>query len=293
MLIRWFLVPSLLAWTQLAGAEQHIHVVLGDQPNRSVKLLRNSATELMMDITGDAETIEKYRQRGINVPLRLSTYRSKVFTTTTGKSGADGSFSFTRTFVDSSSYSEDEKGNRIKLADSAGELVGLEVSGTFDAKGRMSLTSMNGKELSADKEQLIRAVFSSAASAFSPQSTGPLKIGDSFTQSTPFAVPIIGQQPIQVSSSITYTLKKVLGNIAHFDIDTTFSMVNPDPVVQLDATSSGDGTMEYNLDTKLEQNLTLEFNIGVKLQAGEVVISSRAKNSSITRQQIIGDDEEL
>ncbi len=293
MSIRWVLVPALLAWTQLAHAEQHIHVVLGDQPNRSVKLLRNSATELMRDISGDSETIEKYRQRGINVPLRLSTYRSKVFTTTTGKAGEDGSFSFTRTFVDSSAYSEDENGNRIKLADSAGKLIGLEVSGVFDAKGGMSLTTMNGKELPADKEQLIRTVFSSAASAFSPQSIGPLRIGDSFTQRTSFAVPIIGQQPIQVSSNITYTLRKVLGNIAHFDVDATFSMVKPDPVVQLDAASSGDGTMEYNLDTRLEQNLTLEFNIGVKLQAGKVVVSSRAKNSSITRQLIIEDDEEL
>lgn len=289
MWIRWFLLPCLLACRQLVSAEQSIYLALGDQPNRSVKLIRNTATELVMDINGNDEVIEKNRQRGISLPLRLSTYRSKVFTTITGKAGNDGAFSFARTFVDSSSYSEDKNGNRIKLPDSAGELVGLEVNGVFDAKGEMRLTSMNGKELSADKEQLIRTLYSSAASAFSPQSIGPLKIGDGFTQRTPFAVPVVGKQPIQVYSNITYTLKKIVGKIAYFDITTTFSMVKPDPDVQLDAASSGNGTMEYNIDTKLEEKLTLEFYIDMKLHAGKATMSSRAKSSSTTQQLVIVD----
>ncbi len=289
-MIRWVFLFCVLAWGQFARADDGINLELGIQPGRVVKSTIDSAVEMAVDLKGDDKIIEMNRQRGINFPLNISSRSKKIFTLKTSKADDNGMIQFVQKLLDSSSDSRDKDGKLISMPDPMKDFIGLGVNGALNRKFGMRLAGITGKMLPPDQEQAVKVAFSSQLPPFSEAPIGPLKIGDSFEKQSPFALPMAGQQPMQFRLTTKYTLKRIQGKMAFFDVALTFNKVDSMIGAKIDMTSSGSGTMEYNLETKLQEKLSLAFEMDLKAQEGNATVSSKMKSTSTTLQEITGED---
>jgi hypothetical protein len=265
------------------GAGEPVYLNFSDLPDRSVRVVNSSNTEIELDLAGEDELIEQNRQRGISFPVRFSNYKTQTISTRTGSVAEDGSFPFERTFEHAASYSEDENGNRIRIPDSGDQMVGLVVKGVIDGSGKMLIESVRGGSLDAETEAIIRPFMESLAAIETAPKT-PLRVGDTFSTEMPFDMPIPGREPIRVQSTSDYTLVRVEGDKAIFDIDMTFDMASPPDGVRLNANGAGSGTMQYNLKTQLRETLDMEMVMEMEFQTGEVLLSSKMRSNTSMKQ---------
>ncbi len=278
-----FVALFLSAISFFVSAEEGIYLYLSDQPNKSVKVVNNSNTELVIDIKGDEQLIEENRQRGVEFPLTLKNYKSQRISTITGPADHDGSFKFERRFEDAASFTEDTNGNRVRIPDSMDDMVGLVISGVIDSNGKMKVNDLTGGQIDAEKEKILYSVFESISlNETAPKR--PLKVGDSFSTRTPFAMPIPGQQPIQFNNTTEYKFIKIQGDLAIFDIVVTFSLSNPAQGVHINSDGAGTGTMEYNFKTLLKEKINLNIEMKMVVDVGNIKMSSTLKSTAKTEQ---------
>jgi len=289
-MIRKILMLGLLACSQLASADDGIMLDLAAQPDRLIKSTSDSSAEVVMDLKGDDKLIEMNRKRGITFPVTLSSESKKVFTIKTGKVDDKKTFLFTVKLMESSSSSKDKEGKAISMPDPLSEFVDAELNGALNPQFGMRLTGITGKKLSPDKEQQVSTAFASMLKTFTLAPVGPLKVGDNFSQQTPFSLPMVGQQPMRFTLNTKYTLKRIEKEKAYFDVDLTFDQVKSLSRAKIDLKSSGSGMMVYNLATKLQEKLTLTFEMDLKASEKDVTVSSKMKSTSTVEQEIVSDD---
>lgn len=274
------------------GTEQPVYLNFADLPDRLVRVINSSSTEIELDLDGDAEPTEHNRQRGISFPLRFTSYKAQTIVTRTGSVGEDGSFNFERTFEDAASYSEDQGGNRIRIPDSADKMVGLVIKGVIDRNGKMVIESMQGGKLDAQTQALIRPFMESLAAVDMAPDTA-VRIGDTFKTEMPFDMPVPGREPIRVHSTSVYRFKGMEGDKAIFDIDMTFAMESPPEGVAIKANGEGTGVMEYNIKTRLRETLDIEMVMEMEFHSGEVAVSSKLRSDTSMRQYLLQPSEAL
>lgn len=285
-----FIPLFLCALSFLTNAEEGIYLHLSDQPSRSVKVINSTNSVLEFDIKGDEELLEKNRQRGINFPVKLSNYKSYRISTVTGPANQDGSFKFERKFEDVASFTENENGNRVRIPDAMEDMVGLVISGVIDSNGNMKVNNLSGGNINAEKKKILYSVFES----MSLKEAAPkrrLKIGDSFSTKTPFAMPVPGQQPIQFNNNTEYKFKRIQGDSAIFDVAITFSLSNPEQGIHIKVEGTGTGVMEYNVKTQLQEKQNLKVEMKMVINAGNTKMSSSMKSESTMQQYTFNPDE--
>lgn len=275
---------AVIAGTAISG--ESIYLKLSDQPNRSVRIIDTSSTELELDVKGDEALIQQSRQRGITYPFKVTNYKTQKFLTKTGPSANDGSFSLERTLEDVASYSEDRKGNRIAVPDSMKDMVGVVMKGVIESGGKMRIESLEGGNLDSGRRALVKSV---AGSSFPVEQApkAPLRIGDSFSTEMPIEMPIPGYAPIRVNVRSNYVLKQIEGDRAILAMKMSFELTSPPEGAHVSGDGNGSGTMEYNLKTQLQEKMHTRMKMAMRFQSGKLLVSSKLRSTSSVQQFLV------
>ena len=95
----------------------------------------------------------------------------------------------------------------------------------------------------------------------------PVKIGESFESEVPLSIPLQGMNPIQIMVYTEYELKDITKGKAFLGLRQTISLNTGIEQVNIEATGSGNGTSEYDLEenyiTKYESELPMELSVKV------------------------------
>lgn len=280
----------MLIYSCVSAEEKSVLLESPDLPNRTVRVINSSNDEVILNVAGDKELIEKNRQRGITFPVRLTNYSMRKTLTTTGPVGKGGSYSIERTFEDSVSYAEDPKGDRINIPRSTDRMVGVSVRGIKDHNGNIKVSDVEGGNIDEETKQLIKRMFESMENIES-MPKHPLKIGDTFSTGASFDMPIPGQPPLKVNSESDYLLKKIEGNKAYFDIKMRFSLANNNvDKFSIQSSGNGIGTMIYNLRDRLEEKSSFETSFKVEIKDGSKTFSSSMRSTGATEQYFVNKD---
>lgn len=280
------LIVATLVYSCAIADERIVILEPPDLPDRTVRVITSMNDEVILNVVGDNELIEKNRQRGINFPFRFSSYSTRKIITTTGPVDKDGSYSIERTFEDSVSYAEDEKGDRINIPRSTDRMVGVRARGVKHRNGNIKIRDVEGGGIDDNTKQLLKRMFESMAN-IEPMPKHSLKIGDTFSTGTSFDMPVPGQAPLKVNSESIYVLKKIEGNKAYFDIKMRFSLANNADKFSIQSSGNGFGAMTYNLRDRLEEKSSTEISFKVEIKDGSKTFSSSMRSTGTTEQYLV------
>ncbi len=132
----------------------------------------------------------------------------------------------------------------------------------------------------ASEEEMSEAMNKVMEQISLPKKT--VKTGESFVQDTPIEVPA-GQGTITLNDKITYTLKKVEGNKAYFDIlhDITLNIKDVEGK-DLQGSGKGTGEMVYDIAKKYPviNNGNLEMEMSMQGGAMQMKITTKTTQTS-------------
>jgi hypothetical protein len=282
--------PVASAWAAIAASKSSIEPIilrLGDQPHRVVRLIDDSSDEMEMDVTGDAALIESNRQRGITYPFKVARYRTQKYLTTTGPAAQDGSFSIERVLEDVASFTEDAKGRRIAVPDTMKDMVGAVMKGIIDAGGRMRIESIEGGNLDAAKQKVIKSLVNTDFPV-EKAPKAPLRIGESFVTEAPMAIPIPGHGTIALNARTRYALENIDGDRAVFAMTTSFDLASAPQGARTSVEGTGTGTMTYNTRTRLQEASNMHMQATTRFESGELRITSKLRSTSSQHQSLVG-----
>jgi len=141
------------------------------------------------------------------------------------------------------------------------------------ADGKLSVDSVAGKKLDdATRNSMITVINDVQNGLKFPDH--PMRVGDTFTQESPFDMPLpgmAGSQGNKATVKIIYKLLSITNNIAAFNLDEALA-VNTDQAaqnqtVQVKVSGTGTGILTYDIKkqffTTMNNNLNLDFDIGL------------------------------
>ena len=242
-------------------AEPQVHLDFKEQPNREVKTIVSSSTEIIFEVKGNEEIINKNRERGIEFPFKINNYQRQVLISKTGAPNRKGRFSYVKEYIENAEYSEDADGNRIQLPTDE-KFVGLKIYGEINAKGELKKVKLKGGSLSKDEKKGLKAFLkSNSLTEEAPKHS--LKIGDKFKTSTPMQIPVAGLEPVNILTTTTYKLKSILNGKAYFTMRTDAQLSGDNPGFQIRLGGGGNGEMIYDIENinREKHELNMEFEM--------------------------------
>lgn len=211
------------------------------------------------------EILHKLKQRRIENPMPVQLDLTFKTIMKTGKLRKDGFFPITLLFV--------EKGNFANFPDD------MVIYGKCSPGDLPILDSISSIKLySAEKNSILaqmQAVFSQISI---PEKTA--KIGESFSFDIPLNMPMPGKN-IEMDIKCTYTLKKIIGDIAHFDIITDFSLKHGVESSNTQIKGKGSGKLLYNWKLNYNQKYEIQSNIEMSINADEIELKVNITQGSI------------
>lgn len=230
--------------------------------NQSIQ--QTSENELRYE--GSKEFLEQLKSGGVENPTITKSAAVIESVCKTGKAIADGSFPLTIEFL-STKNSE----NKTIIPN------GTIMYGKSSALGMPKLDSIVAKGLDeAVKNSLLQTVQSTFSQLELPEKK--MKVGESFSQETPFKIPVAGMS-LEMVITTTYKLLSIADKTANFDIVVVYTMKVLDQKYNINATGAGKGNMvydtpnhfpsQYNLDVEINFDLKQDdFSLKVKTKSG-------------------------
>jgi hypothetical protein len=110
-----------------------------------------------------------------------------------------------------------------------------------------------------------------------------IKVGKSFVREMPINIPI-GKFNLNMTNTITYTLKKVENNKAYFDIIQVYGINSKNTDLSMKADGSGSGQIIYDIENTFyllyELNSTIDMQINNEEMNFKVVTESSTKQTT-------------
>jgi len=157
--------------------------------------------------------------------------------------------------------------------------------GKYQTGGKLSLDSIAGLKMNDSVKIAMQKLVENIQNNIKFPDHA-LKVGDTFTQDAPFALPMMG---VGNSSNMTvkmnYTLTSIANNIAVFDFTESINMDLDQAAktqnVKVTMTGLGSGTLNYDVTKQffaaMTNNLTMDFNIntaGMAMKGKAAVLST-------------------
>lgn len=265
-------VITVFPWSIYAEV-QNIELDFSPQPNREIRVINSSTSELILDVKGDDELIEMNRKRGVIFPVEITQSKTIKTRTITGPLEPGGAFSYVQHVEDVTSFTEDKDGNRVNMTDSTKLMVGLTVYGRMNGDKSLDVEMVEGKDLDPSQRIIVENAFKALAGAM----TSPKKdmaVGDHYNWDVAFDMPIPGRSPIKVISDSKYTLKEIKDGKAYFIVSSTFTIPEKPEGVTFKASGSGDGNVIYDIRNKIQEKFSTDLNMKIEISSGELFLSS-------------------
>lgn len=216
--------------------------------------------------TASDNILEKLKNSGVQNPTVTTNVNTIESVFKSGKLQGDGSFPVSIEFL-SSINSE----NKTVIPN------GTLIYGKGTISKMPILDSIVSKDLDENfKKNLLQTVQSTFSQLDLPEKK--IKIGESFSQETPFIIPIAGTS-LEMILTTTYKLVSIVNKSANFDISILYTMKISVEKYNIKGSGTGKGNMsydtvnhfptKYDLDTEMVFDMKQEaFNIQVKTKSG-------------------------
>lgn len=261
-------------FVSMGGAAQTVKLTLLPQPGRIVDIHNEDSSKMILNLIGDSELIENNRARGVTFPLQIDTRRRSHQEMVTSPKKNDASFSFRFNFLEASTESVDKDGNVLPIRDAQSEFIGSTLNAEIGADGEFKSIAIEGKNVTPELKSLLPQIIESLSGSNKSLEGAQVSLGESINQDFSLDMPMPKLQPIKLSGTTTYTLISVNDGIAQFQMKTIFTLGKNPEEVQIEASGSGTGTMEYDVKKQLMRKLLSVTSMKLKIIAGQLQIES-------------------
>lgn len=124
---------------------------------------------------------------------------------------------------------------------------GVKLIGKVKADGKVQIDSLSAPGMDAAMKNVLKESLKANLTQMLI-SERKVKVGESFTESTPTEMPM-GPMTVVMDTKTTYKLTKVVGKKAYFDINQVVNMTTKVEGQDLKGSGTGSGTMVYDIDS--------------------------------------------
>lgn len=250
-------------------------------PNNFYESTINTNMNMEMNFLGDSASLKKIKDKGIKLPMIISSVTNMDFSIKTGELKNDKSYDVEIAYKDINSK---QTVNGTEKEPQANPLKGETIFGNYTSDGKIHVNSMSGGSLDDQVRQQLEEMMENLVNQikFPDQ---PMKIGDTFNQEIPFVLPVVGEN-LRATIKIKYKLTKIENDLAYFDLDESMdlnlSKQKDSQTITVNGNGIGNGNLTYNTKKNYAsvRNATLIMNY--KMLVGAITVTGKANISSTT-----------
>jgi hypothetical protein len=279
---KYLFVTFLILSASFAKAQDGIMFKIKFSPNHTYQISTNISGTFNTDLSGNKELVDKLSAQGITQPLVANVQFGNKTTATTGALSADNSFPITMVKDANPTVNVSINGKQIPIP--VPKAAEMKFYGQVSADGKLSLDSLGGKKLDDSAAAPFKKMMNSMMGAINfPEHA--LKIGESFTQSVPFNLPI-GGKGMAMSLKKTYKLISISGDNAFFDIEESIDMQLDLKGVNVSLTGNGIGKMIYSIKDSYPSSSNGDIKMFITVKSDKFNAVATAKMSTSITYQI-------
>jgi len=239
-------------------------------------------TVLQMDFKGDSAELKKVAANGTQLPIIMQNKNDVSYTVTTGTLNDKKLFPIA---IKYQSVINKELVNGNELPIDANNLGGQEITGLCNGE-KMQLDTSNGKQLADSlKNVVVNSLNNVQAQIYFPPTA--LKVGDTFFQDIPIAVPLTGIA-MQVNTHLVYKLIVIQNNIALFDITQSINYKVTTPQGETNITGTGDGKLFFNIANSFLKLYQTNLSLSYHMPMDKLTMVGTAKMTAVYKTDITG-----
>jgi hypothetical protein len=245
-------------------------------PNHEYKMAIKMGMKLNATIKGDQSIIDKLTAEGITQPVTVDFQFAVDADTKTGAQTADNMIPLNMD-VKIVNISVNANGNQAPIpATIAGKDVKIVGRAGLDGLS-MIIDSVAGKKTDDSTQKNMKQMMN----LFQRQIKFPekgLKVGESFTQTMPFNIPMgkNTSNTVHMDYSITYKLTSVTDGKAYFDVVPNFTMNFDIQKVAITMSGTGLGKMVYSIKDNFPISNDGNFSMTIKVTSDKLNVDGAA-----------------
>jgi len=279
---KYLFVSCLILSVSFAKAQDGILFKIKFTPNHTYQITSNLTGTVNTDLSGNKDLADKLSAQGITQPLVANVQFGNKTTAITGAPSADNSFPLTMVKDGSPNVSVTVNGKQIPIP--TPKTADMKFYGHVSADGKMNLDSLSGKKLDDSAAAPFKKMMNTMIGAISFPDHA-LKIGESFTQTVPFNMPIAGKG-MAVSLKKTYKLISISGGDAYFDIQESVDMQLDLKGINVSFTGTGIGKMIYSIKNSYPSSSNSDIKMFITVKSDKFNAVATAKMSTNTTYQV-------
>ncbi|UMY65105.1 MULTISPECIES: DUF6263 family protein [unclassified Flavobacterium] len=218
-----------------AYPQESINFTLQFRPKKAYAQTIHQSYKTTMAYQGPADFLQNLKDKGVENPQLTERSTASKILLKTGAQQADQTFPLVIEYTDSPIIN-----GRKAVPD------GTAMYGRGSTKAPMVLDSIAAVGMDPQFKKTLLDMLGSTLNQITYPEEKSLRIGDSFTQEIPLNMPVPGAT-LHMNIRIIYTLKRIDGNLAYFDIAQSYEMQSGMSKVDMSATGTGTGKMEYDI----------------------------------------------
>jgi hypothetical protein len=241
----------------------------------------NTNTMLQMDFKGDSAELKKITANGTLFPVILQNKNDINYTVNTGAFNDKKIFPIA---IKYQSVVNKEFVNGNELPANPNNIAGQQITGFCNGDKMQLDTSKERQASDSLKNVVVNSLNNIQAQIYFPDKA--LKIGDTFAQDIPIALPV-NSTPIQINTHLVYKLIAIQNKTALFDIGQTINYKNHTPQGDTEITGTGDGKLFYDVSNSFLKLYQTNLNLTYSMLMGKLTMVGTAKMTAKYQTDIV------
>lgn len=241
------------------------------QPDHSYKIAFNMNMNMAMDVQGTAAEMQAVKDKGIKLPMQMTSKTSMGATIKTGNLKSDNYFPLVITY---DNVIVDKTMNGEAKPSPPNPLNGLSIICRYSTGGKIQVDSVPGKAIDNEMKDVLTKTISSFVNQLHFPDR-PMNIGDTCSQQIPFSMPVPGIN-IQMTIKVLYKLVSLKNDLANFDVTESLNMdmttQQAGKTMALTGNGSGNGTMLYDIKQNIPTSTNIDFKMNYRMLMGDLVM---------------------
>jgi hypothetical protein len=244
------IVLSLVTFcSRYSHANDKVDMVIQYLPNKSFITKNTTISQMDAKLANPFVAPPEFRS---NYPMKVDDSDETTVEIKTGPLSEDGSYPASFEVV-SSIRKTTINGQPVDVQSNA--LLGVKAIGKIDSNGKILIVKLEGKTVTDEFRTFALKIFSNIGESFTRKNTKPVAVGESFSDKSPFSLPIPGIATIRMDMTAVYTLKNIHNGIANFDGLFSYTLAQSpgdDYVISFDGTGDCNGKISYDIFNKIQ-----------------------------------------
>jgi len=251
-------------------------------PDRTYASTMKMDMNMEMNYDGDAATMDKIKASGLKMPMIMQMQSGSTADIKTG-SVKNNYFPFSMSMQQlESKMTMNGQPSPMPPASTAVQTM----YGKCPVDGLMEIDSIPGTAMNDSLKSTMKKLMKSIQSTVQFPAK-PMKVGDTFTQESPFDIPMAGMSA-KMTMKATYKLISIANGKANFDLNFTMSMdMGLGGKGAMDMKGDGDGKMVYDIATNYPSDSKQNMNILYSITIPQQNMTMKGKMKMLMDQQTV------